>query len=182
MSNISLKDNELLENLKKECDMLDISYTKNATVNSLTKKIRAFKEASAEGVLEVSNVPTSSQTEEQKKAQMMQDAKKLVRVEITCNDPKIRVRGQIFRSVSNKYVSLRKVIPLEVPTHVPQLILNNLKESKFLTFITKRTAHGETSVPKEVATYNIRELDPLTPEQFKRIQIRQQADQAIGDD
>jgi hypothetical protein len=182
MSNISLKDNELLENLKKECDMLEISYTKNATVNSLTKKIRAFKEASDEGVLEVNNVKSASDTEKERISKMMHDARKLVRVEITCNDPKIRVRGQIFRSVSNRYVSLRKVIPLEVPTHVPQLILDNLRESKYLTFVKKKVNGGETAVPKEVPTYNIRELKPLNREEFKRIQIRQQADQAIGDD
>ena len=134
----NLNEAEFLEKLKKEADMFGISYNHKSTVNTLSKKIKAFKEAREEGLLEVSKVSTSSKTEEQKKQEILTKAKKLVRVEVTCNDPKLRVRGQVFRSVSNRYVTLRKVIPLEVPTHVPQLILENLRESKYLTFIKKK--------------------------------------------
>ena len=182
MSNPSLEDNELLEKLKKEADMYGISHNHKSTVKSLTKKIRAFQEASDTGIVEEKKVSSSDELEEKRRKALIQSARKLVRVEITCNDPKIRVRGQIFRSVSNKYVSVRKVIPLEQPTHVPELILNNLKESKYLTFVKKTVKGGETSVAKEVPTYNIRELDPLSKEQLERIAVRQQADSAIGDD
>ena len=182
MSELTSEQNqELLANLKKECAMYDISYTGNATVATLTKKIKAYKEASDEGLLEVHPAVNLKDLEKAKRNKMMLEARKLVRVEITCNDPKIRVRGQIFRSVGNRYVTLRKVIPLDIPTHVPQLILTNMKESKFLTFVKKKVNGGETAIPKEVFTYNIRELDPLTVEGIKRIQIRQQADVAIGD-
>jgi len=182
MSNQSLNDNELLENLKKEADMYGISYNHRSTVNSLTKKIRAFQEASDSGIVVEKNPATRTKTEEQKKQSIVNSAKRLKRVEITCNDPKIRVRGQIFRSISNQFVSVRKVIPLESPTFVPEIILNNLKESKYLTFVKKTVKGHETSVAKEVPTYNIRELDPLTKEDFERIAVRQQANSAIGDD
>jgi hypothetical protein len=182
MSTVNLTESELLENLKKECDMYDLNYNHKSTVESLTKKLRAFKEASAEGYLEINKAPTTSETEAKKRENLIKKAKKLVRVEVTANDPKASVRGQVFRAVSNKHLSLRKVVPLDVPTHVPQLILNNMRESRFLTFIKKKVNGGETAVPKEIPTYNIRELPPLTPEQFNRIAVRQQADKAINDD
>lgn len=182
MSTSNLETEQLLENLKKEADMLGISHNHKSTVNSLTKKIRAFKEAMDTGVVEEKNTSTTSDVEAQRRKSVIAKARKLVRVEITCNDPKLRVRGQIFRSVSNSYVTVRKVVPLDTPTFVPQLILDNMRESKYLTFIKKKVNGGETSVPKEVHTYNIRELDPIKPEELQRIAIRQQADRAIGDD
>jgi len=178
---MTTNDKELLENLKKEADMFGISYNANATVTSLSKKIKAFKEAQFEGHLEIHQEPRTDK-EKDKVAKMMKDARLLVRCEVTCNDPKIRVRGQIFRSVGNKFITLRKVIPLESPTHVPKLILDNLEESKYLTFIKKKVNGYETTIPKEVPTYNIRRLNPLSKEELKRIQMRQSASATIGDE
>jgi hypothetical protein len=181
MSN-NLETDEMLQKLKNECDMLGISHNKNSTVNSLTKKIRAFKEALPEGLVKESNAPANTKTEQNRRAAVQAKAKKLIRVQISCNDPKLAVRGQIFRSVSNRYVSVRKVVPLDTPTHVPQIIIENMRDSKYLTFQKKKVNGGETSIPKEVPTYNIRELEPLGKQELERIAIRQQADRAIGDE
>jgi hypothetical protein len=182
MSTVNLETEQLLKNLKKEADMLGISHNHRSTVNSLTKKIRAFKEAMDTGLVEEKVVTTPTKSEADKKKAVQNKAKKLVRVQISCNDPKLNVRGQIFRSVSNRYVSVRKVVPLDTPCYVPQIILDNMRESKYLTFKKKKVNGGETSVPSEVPTYNIRELEPLSREGLERIAIRQQADRAIGDE
>lgn len=179
---MSKDDKELLAQLKKEADMYGITYNHKSTVDSLTRKINAMKEAQDEGLLEVAPVSKSaSDREKEQRAKALREATKLIRCEITCNDPKLRVRGQIFRNTRNKYLSLRKVIPLEHPTHVPQMILDSMRESKFLTFIKKKVNGQEHTYPKEVPTFNIRELPPLTKEEIERIAIRQQAQSTVGD-
>lgn len=167
---------ELLENLKAEADSLGISYTAKATVNSLSKKIQAYRDAK----YAITKRPVAEQKRAKsdiEKRQQIQALMKLSRVEITCHDPKIRSRGQIMKAVANSIVNVKKTIPFDTPTHVPQIILNAMAEEKFVMFGTKKLAGGaEVADPKEVKTYSIEYLDPLTPEQLERIAIRQQAE------
>lgn len=173
-----ITNEEVLENLKLEAESLGIKVTASATIKSLSEKINEYREKSTTGAPKPVNTEEAAKTKAQNKK--AREATKLRRVRITCNDKKINSRGSVLRSVSNSKASITKMIPFDVPTHVPQLILNRMKEERFLSFGRKRMAGGvEVAEPKEVPTFVIEYLDPLTPEEFKRIQIRQQAERAI---
>lgn len=105
-------------------------------------------------------------------------AMKLVRCRITCNNPNKRsYTGDIFFARNKVIPGIKKMIPFNVPTHVPQILLNVIKEKQLQTFVTKRLPNGiETKTSKLVPEYNIEMLEPLTTEEFNAIRQRQLAE------
>ena len=105
-------------------------------------------------------------------------AMKLVRVQISCNNPnKTSYQGEIF-SARNKFIpEVKKFVPFNVPTHVPQVLLNMIKEKKLQTFVTEKLPNGmQTKRSKLVPEYSITVLSPLTPEEFNAIRQKQLAE------
>lgn len=105
-------------------------------------------------------------------------AMKLVRVQISCNNPnKTSYQGEIF-SARNKFIpEVKKFVPFNVPTHVPQILLNMIKEKKLQTFVTEKLPNGmQTKRSKLVPEYSITVLSPLTPEEFNAIRQKQLAE------
>ena len=105
-------------------------------------------------------------------------AMKLVRVQISCNNPnKGSYQGEIF-SARNKYIpEVKKFIPFNVPTHIPQILLNMIREKNLQTFVTEKLPNGlQTRRSKLVPEYNIQILSPLTPEEFNAIRQKQLAE------
>ena len=105
-------------------------------------------------------------------------AMKLVRCIITCNNPNKRsYQGEIF-CVRNKSIDMvKKMVPFNVPTHVPQILLNMIKEKQLQHFTAKRLPNGiESKTVKLVPEYNIEILPPLTPEEFNAIKQKQLAE------
>ena len=107
-------------------------------------------------------------------------AKRLRRVIITCNDPqKADQTGDII-SVSNGEVgNLRFYFHFNKPWHVPQIILDTLKESKLFLHSSRRD--GRDVVTREVPRYNIQELEPLDEKSRERIAAKQAAALATED-
>ena len=105
-------------------------------------------------------------------------AMKLVRCIITCNNPNKRsYTGEIF-CVRNKAISMvKKMVPFNVPTHVPQILLNMIREKQLQHFTAKRLPNGiESKDVKLVPEYNIEILPPLTSEEFNAIKQKQLAE------
>ena len=105
-------------------------------------------------------------------------AMKLVRVQISCNNPnKTSYQGEIF-SARNKYIpEVKKFVPFNVPTHVPTILLNMIKEKQLQTFVTEKLPNGmQTKRSKLVPEYNIQVLAPLTAEEFNAIRQKQLAE------
>jgi len=105
-------------------------------------------------------------------------AMRLVRCQISCNNPnKTSYQGEIF-SARNKFIpEVKKFIPFNVPTHVPTILLNMIREKKLQTFVTEKLPNGmQTKRSKLVPEYNIQVLAPLTPEEFNAIRQKQLAE------
>ena len=105
-------------------------------------------------------------------------AMRLVRCQISCNNPnKTSYQGEIF-SARNKFIpEVKKFVPFNVPTHVPVILLNMIKEKQLQTFVTEKLPNGmQTKRSKLVPEYNIQVLAPLTPEEFNAIRQKQLAE------
>lgn len=105
-------------------------------------------------------------------------AMRLVRCQIACNNPnKKDYQGEIF-SARNKFIpEVKKFIPFNVPTHVPTILLNMIKEKKLQTFVSEKLPNGmQTKRSKLIPEYNIQVLAPLTPEEFNAIRQKQLAE------
>ena len=105
-----------------------------------------------------------------------QQAMKLTRVVVTPNDPAmVNYPGLIFTvgaSGLNNGRMVKKFVPFnnEEGWHVPQIILNQIKNAEMQKFKTVTRANGDKVLePYFTKKFNVRILDPLTPEELKRV-------------
>ena len=110
--------------------------------------------------------------------EVLKHATKLVRCIITCNNTvKASLPGEIF-SVRNSLIpEQKKFISFNTPTHVPQMMLNMIKEKKYQHFTKKRLPNGQfTTEAKLLPEYNVQELPPLTEDEYMAIRQKQLAE------
>jgi len=103
-------------------------------------------------------------------------AMKLTRVVVTPNDPAmVNYPGLIFSVGAtglNNGRMVKKFVPFnnEEGWHVPQIILNQIENGQMQKFRTVTRANGEKVLePYLTKKFNVRILDPLTPEELKQV-------------
>jgi len=103
-------------------------------------------------------------------------AMKLIRVVVTPNDPAmVNYPGLIFSVGAtglNNGRMVKKFVPFnnEEGWHVPQIILNQIEYGQMQKFKTVTRANGEKVLePYLTKKFNVRILDPLTPEELKQV-------------
>jgi len=121
----------------------------------------------------------------QAKLKARKEATKLIRVNITCKDPmKSSWEGEII-SVGNDVVGdIKKYIHFDTDNgwHVPQMILNVMKNKECTVFKQKRGPDGKhVSDTRQIKAYGIEYLEPLTDNEMDELARDQTARQAVGD-
>lgn len=163
VANTSEANTSNMNNLSSESNSMKNTDTSRAEIEKLSK-------LTFEGAAKVHA--------QEEKMTVQKKAMKLVRCRIACNNPNKRsYQGEIFAVRNNVIPEVKKFIPFNVATHVPQIILNMIQEKQLQTFISKRLPNGiETKVTKLVPEYNIEILPPLTAEEFNAIKQKQLAE------
>ena len=127
---------------------------------------------------------THEQFLKERSDQMKKNINKLVRIRVTCMNPnKSQWEGEIFSVGSAKLGTFKKYVPFnaEEGWHVPQIIVDAIKERKFTQFYTVRGPQGQKiRKGKLVPEFNIEILPPLTQAQLKEL-ARKQAMQNAAD-
>lgn len=143
----------------------------------------AFKKKSSEvkdvDLSSVSFAELEKDTLAERQKEQVKNANKLVHCIVTCLDPqKSKLQGEIFSVRNAQTPEIKKMIPYGVPTHVPQIILNVIKEKKFQMFVRDdRSGMKDVSnKTKLVPAYNITILNPLTKDELEGIKKRQLAE------
>lgn len=133
------------------------------------------EESKSEKVVTIAEVEQKYQTELAKKD--TREAMKLVHCIVTCNNKnKTNYQGEIFCVRNADIPAVKKFIPFGVPTHIPQILLNSIKEHKYQTFVKQKVNGNLITKPKFIDEYVIQELPPLTAEELEAIKQRQLAD------
>jgi hypothetical protein len=103
-------------------------------------------------------------------------AMRLTRIVVTPNDPAmVNYPGLIFSVGAtglNNGRMVKKFVPFnnEEGWHVPQIILNQIENGQMQKFKTVTRANGEKVLePYLTKKFNVRILDPLTPEELKEV-------------
>ena len=111
-----------------------------------------------------------------------QVAMKLVRIVVTPNDPLMTAYpGLIFTvgaSGINRGRMIKKFVPFnnEEGWHVPNIILQQIEHAEMQKFKTVTRPNGEKVLePYITQKFNVRVLDPLTPEEMDRLTAAQAA-------
>lgn len=158
-----------IESLRKQLDLMGIKYHPATGVVKLRELVKSK--------LEEPENTTLSNKDDNKTNIAREKMSRLKRVVISCLNPNKReLTGEIF-TVSNDVGTFKKFIPFnnENGWHVPNAILDYIKERKYQTFITVKSQNNiDVRVGKYVPEYNIVELPPLTEAELKEL-ARQQA-------
>jgi hypothetical protein len=113
------------------------------------------------------------------------EAHKQIRVVVSCRNPaKTEYDGDTFTAGNSLVGSTTKFIPFDNDEgwHVPQIVLNMIREKKCQVFTWKQTAQGaRVKKGKQVNEYVITELDPLTAEEWQELKERQAISRTIED-
>lgn len=171
-----------LDLLKQRARLMGIQFSNNIGVDALKKKI---EEATSEPKDQVNPLGPDIPEEEtpmQLRRRIRDENMRLVRIRITCLDPKKKdLQGEIL-TVANEYIgTVRKFVPFGEVTeegyHVPFILFKMLKRRKFLNIKTikdKRT--GTTRVESSyVPEFAIEVLDQLTESELKQLAAAQSA-------
>ncbi len=176
-------EEEMLQALKNKADMLSITYHPSIGLDKLKEKVDAkMAEQPTVDPLDSGTVPVI--TGGKSNLVKRKDATRLVRVMVNSRDPnKKDWPGEII-SVGNSTLGFfKKYIPYGAEWHVPQIILNTLRDKKVQVFIPKVDSKGnKTKVPKLINAYNIEELEPLTAQELAELATAQQASGRIEDE
>lgn len=182
-----------LESLKKKADTLGIKYKSNISEATLAEKINKVlaDEATAKEASDADDdedPEAESKTEEAVvvKAQPKEDAAeqrkrslRMHRVIVRPVDPRrTQLKGEIVTAGNGSIGVTGKYIPFnnEAGYHVPEILLNALKDRQFTEFYTVTDQHGnEQTKSRQRKAFIIETLDPLTEAELAEIRARQRA-------
>lgn len=168
-----------LHRLKRRADTLGITYPKNIGIERLSNLINdklAENETPEEtaAILNTKSASSSGVGLTEEKAQevrhknLARKMNKLVRVQIQCLNPEKRRWYGEWKTFGNKFVpSIRKFVAFGVAYHLPQGILNLLKDSVYRHTEVKMVNGIPTSKNVWKKEYIIHELDKLTPKELQ---------------
>lgn len=177
-----------LDVLKNRARMMGIEFSNNIKTETLRERINAKlagEEVKAEEeaeTLPLTDAMTGEPIVYKSLRQHCQDeAMKLVRVRVTCMDPKKKdLPGEIL-TVANEYIgTVKKFVPygIEAGWHIPHCILEFMQERQFLNLTTRKTrqAGGQEIVqPTWAKEYAIEIMPPLTEEELHNLALTQAA-------
>lgn len=176
-----------LSMLKQRATLMGIKFSNNIGLDALRLKVNAAtqgEDTADESDDDEDEAETAAEPAPEAPQSMRQrlqaEQLKLVRVRVTCLDPKKKdLPGEIF-TVGNKYIgTIRKFVPFGEMTdngyHIPFIIYNMMKEREFVQIKTRKTPRGpivETSMAREFA---MEVLPPLTEAEIADIKASQQS-------
>lgn len=152
------------ENVSEKPNMSDSKVSPKASDDVEMLKNLTFSEAA------------KNQAEAHKQT-VFKRAMKLVRCQITCNNPNKRnYQGEIFSARNSMINEVKKYVPFNVPTHIPSILFNMIKEKQLQTFYIEKVNGNQIKRVKLIPEYNIQELPPLTTEEYNAIRQKQLAE------
>lgn len=134
--------------------------------------IQASQDAAAGARVEPMKAPTPLQ----QKMARRDKALKLVRIRVANMNPlNSNLKGEIISAGNSELGMIKKFVPFnaEHGWHVPQIILDVLRNKKFMTHYETRVGNKKIKRNKLVPEYAIEVLPPLTPEELEALKQRQ---------
>jgi hypothetical protein len=171
-----------LELLKERADKIGIAYHSAIGLEKLKTKVNAALTGDAEEET-ASKTMTKEESETISNSQsVVNDASKLVRINVTCMNPnKKEWFGEVF-TISNSLGRWRKFVPFNSDEgyHVPNIIYQFMKERKCQIFVNKKNDKGEPiRTGKIIKEFAIDLLEPLTKVELDNLRKEQAARQGM---
>lgn len=178
--------------LKDRARVMGITFSNNIGVEALKQKINdkitGDRQAEPRAPTPAADEPGPAAmqperklTEHELRQKLKAEATKLIRVRITCLDPKKKdLHGEVI-TVANRFVgTIRKFIPFGEATdngyHVPNIIYEMLRDRKFCHVRVTKGPNGQEQVKvSDEREFSIEVLPPLTQKDLDRLAVKQAA-------
>jgi len=168
--------------LEARAKLLNISFHTNISTEKLRERVNAAISGTRE---EDSERPAKDETDVARRSRLKKKASRLIRVRIHCNDPAKKDWPGEYITVGNNAVgTYRKYVPYnqDEPFHLPEIIVNALREKRVQVFATKKSKNGiPVRESKSIAAYAIEIVQPLTEEELTQLANSQMARNALSD-
>lgn len=185
----TLENQDELTVLKQRADKMGIKYSNNISAETLRNRINDH----LEGKTSASEEPTKAMTKRQdinaRRTAMILEKTKLVRVRVTNNDQRQKgIPGEFFTVGNGLIGTYTKYIPYGNGTedgyHIPQIMVDFLKDKKYLHMSTVRDRNtGKERVKRSLRPkFTIEILPPLTEKELKELAQRQIATRSLDDE
>ena len=169
-----------IDMLKDKARRMGLSFSPNIGEDTLANKIQEH-ETKTQGLLDETAEEAAADTgvidKRTLRIRARRNAQKLIRVNITPNDPmRIQMLGELIFTGNAEIGTLGKFVPFGTPKgfHIPVMIYNIMKERTYTHYRYSKDAQGnEITTAVQRAAFNIEVLEPLTAAQIKRIADRQ---------
>lgn len=168
--------------LEGRAKVLNISFHTNISTEKLRERVNAAISGTRE---EDSERPAKDESDVARRSRLKKKASRLIRVRIHCNDPAKKDWPGEYITVGNNAVgTYRKYVPYnqDEPFHLPEIIVNALREKRVQVFATKKSKNGiPVRESKSIAAYAIEIVQPLTEEELTQLANSQMARNALSD-
>lgn len=167
--------------LKARADLLKIPYSNNISAAKLKERIEEYMAQDEEEEEPEEVTEEVVETKASLRARLIKEATRLVRVRVTNMNPaKAAFPGEIFTVANSTVGTIRKFIPYGAGTeagyHIPYAIYEMIKRKKF-TLVKKEVGPDGSPIfnKYERKEFAIEVLDPLTPDELKKLAAEQAA-------
>ena len=170
-----------LDALKLRAETLGIKFHPAISLDKLRERVEEAMEAPVETPTEESGVPVATGSRKtvhntgKTAEELLDDARKLVRVRVTCMNPAKREwEGEIFTAGNSIVGTHRKYVHYNTDWHVPNIIFKMMKARKCQVFTTSKARNGvQIRQSKMIPEFSIDVLEPLTEQELKELAQRQ---------
>lgn len=175
-----------LDSLKARADLLGVTYHPSIGVDKLRAKVEAaMNDKPDPDTVELTKTEAPVTSEAQLRRKAKDAALKLVRVNVVCMNPAKREwEGEIFTVGNSLIGTVKKFVPFGTSEgwHVPEIILQVMRERECQVFVNAKSANGVTiRTGKQIKEFAIDVLPPLTEKELAELARRQamQAGQTV---
>lgn len=170
------------EALEARARILNITFHPNLSTDKLRERVNAAMTGAVQPEVDR---PEKGESDVARRSRLKKKASRLIRVRIHCNDPAKKDWPGEYITVGNNAVgTYRKYVPYnqDEPFHLPEIIVNALREKRVQVFATKKSKHGiPVRESKSIAAYAIEIVTPLSEEELTQLANSQMARNALSD-
>jgi|TARA_R110000851_G_scaffold39841_2_gene100924 hypothetical protein len=183
------------ESLEEQATLLGVDFHPNISDEKLMTRVKAAKEGSPQEAntddvtKESENKPTVKKatvfipqsemkfSKEITKTEKRQEARQLVRVVVSCNDPaKKEWQGELLEVGNGVIGELRKFIPYGTPWYVPKALIRFIEAKEYQKFYTRRDKHNnETRYGINEKAFNVSYVGNLSVDELADLAKNQAA-------
>ena len=155
----------------------------NAKFNEKPEKKPVADEPVVNRVIMGARVADVTESVNRRNMRLRKESSRLIRVNLTCMNPaKSSWEGEIFTISNSAIGTFKKYVAFNTTDgwHVPQIILNMIKEREFQVFYKEKTSRGEVNRSKLAKEFAIDILPQLTRTEIKDLAKKQAMANNLG--